>query len=190
MHFLWVIVIGFIAGIVARLLAPGPNNPAGFIPRRCSALPALSSPPSSVRRSAGTGPIRARASSAPLSARSSSCSSGTDWSRRALSQTPAPDAGFRLDRHPARRLAFDDDRARDPAAARNGQQAVGPPRFQNGPPRLFRCDGHQCDDDLDLAFKILGETLRSQNRIVECRRIAPYPAQAVLRFPYLAHVTP
>jgi uncharacterized membrane protein YeaQ/YmgE (transglycosylase-associated protein family) len=31
MHYLWVIVIGFIAGIIARLLAPGPNNPAGFI---------------------------------------------------------------------------------------------------------------------------------------------------------------
>jgi uncharacterized membrane protein YeaQ/YmgE (transglycosylase-associated protein family) len=27
----WVIVIGFIAGIVARLLSPGPNNPSGFI---------------------------------------------------------------------------------------------------------------------------------------------------------------
>lgn len=25
------IVIGFIAGIIARLLAPGPNNPSGFI---------------------------------------------------------------------------------------------------------------------------------------------------------------
>ena len=31
MHFLWVIVIGFVAGIIARFLAPGPNNPAGFI---------------------------------------------------------------------------------------------------------------------------------------------------------------
>lgn len=31
MHILWVIIIGFVAGIVARLLAPGPNNPAGFI---------------------------------------------------------------------------------------------------------------------------------------------------------------
>jgi uncharacterized membrane protein YeaQ/YmgE (transglycosylase-associated protein family) len=31
MHILWVIVIGFVAGIIARLLAPGPNNPAGFI---------------------------------------------------------------------------------------------------------------------------------------------------------------
>lgn len=31
MHIVWIIVIGFIAGIVARILAPGPNNPAGFI---------------------------------------------------------------------------------------------------------------------------------------------------------------
>jgi uncharacterized membrane protein YeaQ/YmgE (transglycosylase-associated protein family) len=26
-----VIIIGFVAGIIARLLTPGPNNPAGFI---------------------------------------------------------------------------------------------------------------------------------------------------------------
>ena len=31
MHFLWVIVIGFIAGIIAKLLHPGPNEPSGFI---------------------------------------------------------------------------------------------------------------------------------------------------------------
>ena len=31
MGFLWIILIGFVAGIVARLLAPGPNKPAGFI---------------------------------------------------------------------------------------------------------------------------------------------------------------
>jgi uncharacterized membrane protein YeaQ/YmgE (transglycosylase-associated protein family) len=30
-HILWIILIGFIAGIVARMLAPGPNNPSGFI---------------------------------------------------------------------------------------------------------------------------------------------------------------
>jgi uncharacterized membrane protein YeaQ/YmgE (transglycosylase-associated protein family) len=30
-HILWIILIGFIAGIIARLLAPGPNNPNGFI---------------------------------------------------------------------------------------------------------------------------------------------------------------
>src|SRR5204862_7825260 len=31
MHIIWIIVIGFVAGIIARLLAPGPNNPTGFI---------------------------------------------------------------------------------------------------------------------------------------------------------------
>lgn len=28
---LWIIVIGLVAGFVARLLSPGPNNPSGFI---------------------------------------------------------------------------------------------------------------------------------------------------------------
>jgi uncharacterized membrane protein YeaQ/YmgE (transglycosylase-associated protein family) len=31
MGILWIILIGFIAGIIARLLAPGPNNPSEFI---------------------------------------------------------------------------------------------------------------------------------------------------------------
>jgi uncharacterized membrane protein YeaQ/YmgE (transglycosylase-associated protein family) len=31
LNILWIIVIGFIAGVVARWLSPGPNNPAGFI---------------------------------------------------------------------------------------------------------------------------------------------------------------
>ncbi len=28
---LWIIVVGFVAGIIARMLSPGPNNPGGFI---------------------------------------------------------------------------------------------------------------------------------------------------------------
>ncbi len=28
---LWIILVGFVAGILARLIAPGPNNPSGFI---------------------------------------------------------------------------------------------------------------------------------------------------------------
>ena len=28
---LWIVIIGFVAGIIARFLAPGPNNPSGFI---------------------------------------------------------------------------------------------------------------------------------------------------------------
>jgi len=28
---IWIIVIGFVAGLVARLLSPGPNKPSGFV---------------------------------------------------------------------------------------------------------------------------------------------------------------
>ena len=28
---IWIIVVGLVAGIIARLLSPGPNNPSGFI---------------------------------------------------------------------------------------------------------------------------------------------------------------
>jgi uncharacterized membrane protein YeaQ/YmgE (transglycosylase-associated protein family) len=31
MNILWTIVIGFVAGIIAKFLHPGPNEPAGFI---------------------------------------------------------------------------------------------------------------------------------------------------------------
>jgi len=31
MHILWLILIGFLAGIVAKWLHPGPNEPSGFI---------------------------------------------------------------------------------------------------------------------------------------------------------------
>ena len=30
-HIIWIIIIGFLAGIIARFLSPGPNNPSGFI---------------------------------------------------------------------------------------------------------------------------------------------------------------
>jgi uncharacterized membrane protein YeaQ/YmgE (transglycosylase-associated protein family) len=28
---LWIILIGFVAGIIARIVSPGPNNPNGFL---------------------------------------------------------------------------------------------------------------------------------------------------------------
>jgi uncharacterized membrane protein YeaQ/YmgE (transglycosylase-associated protein family) len=31
MHILWTIIIGFIAGVVAKLIMPGSNEPSGFI---------------------------------------------------------------------------------------------------------------------------------------------------------------
>jgi len=30
-NFIWIVVIGFLAGIIARFLSRGPNNPSGFI---------------------------------------------------------------------------------------------------------------------------------------------------------------
>jgi uncharacterized membrane protein YeaQ/YmgE (transglycosylase-associated protein family) len=30
-NIIWIVVVGFVAGIIARMLSPGPNNPAGFI---------------------------------------------------------------------------------------------------------------------------------------------------------------
>jgi uncharacterized membrane protein YeaQ/YmgE (transglycosylase-associated protein family) len=31
MHILWIIIIGFVAGVIAKLLTPGDNEPKGFI---------------------------------------------------------------------------------------------------------------------------------------------------------------
>ncbi|MDX7952654.1 GlsB/YeaQ/YmgE family stress response membrane protein [Lichenihabitans sp. Uapishka_5] len=31
MHILWIVIIGFLAGIVAKFIMPGPNEPSGFI---------------------------------------------------------------------------------------------------------------------------------------------------------------
>ena len=31
MHIIWIIVIGFVAGVIAKLIHPGPNEPSGFI---------------------------------------------------------------------------------------------------------------------------------------------------------------
>jgi uncharacterized membrane protein YeaQ/YmgE (transglycosylase-associated protein family) len=28
---LWILIVGLVAGIVARIISPGPNNPGGFI---------------------------------------------------------------------------------------------------------------------------------------------------------------
>jgi uncharacterized membrane protein YeaQ/YmgE (transglycosylase-associated protein family) len=28
---LWIVIVGFVAGLIARFLAPGPNKPTGFI---------------------------------------------------------------------------------------------------------------------------------------------------------------
>ncbi len=30
-HIIWIIIIGFVAGLLARFFSPAPNNPSGFI---------------------------------------------------------------------------------------------------------------------------------------------------------------
>jgi len=30
-NIIWIVVVGFVAGIIARFVSPGPNNPSGFI---------------------------------------------------------------------------------------------------------------------------------------------------------------
>lgn len=31
MHIIWIIIIGFVAGVIAKLIMPGDNEPQGFI---------------------------------------------------------------------------------------------------------------------------------------------------------------
>ena len=31
MSIIWVIIIGFVAGVIAKFISPGPNEPSGFI---------------------------------------------------------------------------------------------------------------------------------------------------------------
>jgi uncharacterized membrane protein YeaQ/YmgE (transglycosylase-associated protein family) len=31
MHILWIIIIGFVAGLIAKLIHPSPNEPSGFV---------------------------------------------------------------------------------------------------------------------------------------------------------------
>jgi uncharacterized membrane protein YeaQ/YmgE (transglycosylase-associated protein family) len=28
---LWILIVGIVAGVIARILSPGPNNPTGFV---------------------------------------------------------------------------------------------------------------------------------------------------------------
>ena len=89
MGILWIILIGAAAGVIARLLAPGPNNPSGFILTVVLASWDHFSQRSLAKRSAGIVPTRERALSARRSALSSFCLYGIDWSRIRLFPIPA-----------------------------------------------------------------------------------------------------
>lgn len=71
MGILWTIVIGFVAGVVAKFIMPGDNEPSGFILTTISESSARLLRPGSVRHSDGIPRAKVPVSSARLSARSS-----------------------------------------------------------------------------------------------------------------------
>ena len=58
MHVIWVIIIGFIAGVIAKLVTPGDNEPKGFILTTIRKSSAPSWRHISDRPSVGTGKIK------------------------------------------------------------------------------------------------------------------------------------
>jgi uncharacterized membrane protein YeaQ/YmgE (transglycosylase-associated protein family) len=55
MTIIWTIIIGFFAGVIAKLVTPGGNHPRGFIITTILGVLGAVSRPGSARRSAGTG---------------------------------------------------------------------------------------------------------------------------------------
>jgi len=74
MQYVWMVIVGFVVGLLARALLPG-DQKLGIIMTAVLGIVGSFVPVSSVRPSAGTKLGRVRASSARWSARSSSCSS-------------------------------------------------------------------------------------------------------------------
>jgi uncharacterized membrane protein YeaQ/YmgE (transglycosylase-associated protein family) len=59
MGFIWTIIIGFVAGVIAKFLMPGKNEPSGFILTTLLGVVALSSRHSWARHSDGIALMRA-----------------------------------------------------------------------------------------------------------------------------------
>jgi len=76
MHTLWIIIIGFIAGVIAKLVTPGENEPQGFILTTLLGIVGAFVASYVGRPSACTAPISGPGSLERLSARCSFYSSG------------------------------------------------------------------------------------------------------------------
>ena len=74
MGILWTIIIGFIAGVIAKFIMPGDKEPSGFIMTTILGSWALSLHRISDEPSAGTTRVKVQGLSARSSGRSSSCS--------------------------------------------------------------------------------------------------------------------
>lgn len=88
MGILWIILIGFVAGLIARFLVPGPNNPSGFILTVVLGIAGSFLAP--FIGQAGIVPTREPVLSPQLSAPSSYSLYGIDSSRAASFLIPAP----------------------------------------------------------------------------------------------------
>jgi hypothetical protein len=60
MHILWTIIIGFVAGVIAKFITPGDRDPKGFILTTILGVVVRSSRRTSDRPSAGMGRTRTR----------------------------------------------------------------------------------------------------------------------------------
>jgi uncharacterized membrane protein YeaQ/YmgE (transglycosylase-associated protein family) len=78
MGVIWTIIIGFVAGVIAKFVMPGENEPSGFILTTILELWGHSWQPTLVKLWAGIGPEKARVLSERSSGPSSCCSS-TGW---------------------------------------------------------------------------------------------------------------
>ena len=58
MSILWTIIIGFIAGVIAKFIMPGDNEPAGFILTAILGIVGAFEQRTWGKRSAGTGPAK------------------------------------------------------------------------------------------------------------------------------------
>ena len=76
MGFIWTIIIGFVAGVIAKFIMPGENEPSGFILTTLLSIFAPSSPHTSAKRWAGIRQMKARGCSERCSAPSSCWRSG------------------------------------------------------------------------------------------------------------------
>ena len=74
---LWIIFVGFVAGIIARLLSPGPKNPTGYILTTVLGIAGAFLATFVGQAMVTTGRTRARASSPQHLVRWWCCSSGT-----------------------------------------------------------------------------------------------------------------
>ena len=201
MNILWIIVIGFVAGVIARFLAPGPNNPQGFILTTVIGIVGaflatfIGQAVGWYRLDQGAGTIGAVVVLFVWHG----------WCHAGLSKTPAPAAGCSSRRgirgSAPDRAALHDCAGRSPLhhngawrtdSAGNGDAiyVLALPYAQDDTTRFVGSNFHQRCNDFHLFLEIVCQTLRGDNRFFDCGRITPHPPPSVLGFPYVVHLAP